>query len=450
MNHVFLLKYFLCTGFLLGATSLLVVPPIDPSVTPKTVAANLRMIIRQHGNSVPPLSTPVPTKAKLTPNIFSDSLPCQQSSSSPKTHFLVFAGGGSPDSNEIALEKNVLYFQRTLRTKGFQPSSAQLYFANGTNGQSSIRYLNPDTKVQQFKVPEIPYLLGSSSTDNLRAAIQQLAQKKVPALFFYFTGHGAKNPGNFDNNSMILWNNQLVSVKQLSRWLVQFPEQTSVVSMMAQCYAGSFANFIYENGDPRQPVAPHNRCGFFATVKERPSVGCTPEVNEADYRDYSSSFFAGLSGRSRIGEVVLSADFNRDGRVTYHEAHGYAKVDDHSIDLPISTSEAWLQDLSTADDQRVILEQPIIQWLKGARPEQRFVINSLVQRFQLEPKNSFMDNIKSLSPDTQSSDINEAYLIRLGMELYNVGMEQKIRKRSNRQQITILERILNCEAGSWR
>jgi hypothetical protein len=101
---------------------------------------------------------------------------------------------------------------------------------------------------------------------------------------------------------------------------------------------------------------------------------------------------------SRIGEVVLSADFNRDGRVTYHEAHGYAKVDDHSIDLPISTSEAWLQDLSTDDDQRVILEQPIIQWLKGARPEQRFVINSLVQRFQLEPKEFLYGQYKKPFP----------------------------------------------------
>ena len=36
--------------------------------------------------------------------------------------------------------------------------------------------------------------------------------------------------------------------------------------MMAQCYSGSFANLIYENGDPAQPVALQTRCGFFATV----------------------------------------------------------------------------------------------------------------------------------------------------------------------------------------
>ena len=130
------------------------------------------------------------------------------------------------------------------------------------------------------------------------------------------------------------------------------PRQTPVVAMMAHCFSGSFANFIYEGGDPKRRVALQTRCGFFATVSTLPSVGCTPEVNEADYRDYSSSFFAGLSGRDpplgaalryRTGKTVASSDYNKDGRVSYAEAHAFAKVDEKSIDLPISTSEAWLQ-----------------------------------------------------------------------------------------------------------
>jgi hypothetical protein len=72
-------------------------------------------------------------------------------------------------------------------------------------------------------------------------------------------------------------------------------------------------------------------------------VGCTPAVNEADYRDYSSSFFAGLSGRDRTGKPVPSADYDGDGKVSYAEAHAFAKVDEYTTDLPISTSETWLQ-----------------------------------------------------------------------------------------------------------
>ena len=146
--------------------------------------------------------------------------------------------------------------------------------------------------------------------------------------------------------------------------LDKMPTQTSVVTMMAQCFSGSFANFIYEGGDTKRPVALQTRCGFFATIKTLPSVGCTPEVNEADYRDYSSSFFAGLSGRDRIGKAVNSADYNKDGRVAYAEAHAFAKVDEESIDLPISTSEAWLQRQFSQQQQTAILSQPISKILQ--------------------------------------------------------------------------------------
>ncbi|MEM8777772.1 MAG: Caspase domain-containing protein, partial [Cyanobacteria bacterium P01_G01_bin.49] len=47
---------------------------------------------------------------------------CEPKSTEPD--FLVVGGGGSPKSNEIALEKNILYFQRTLKNMGInQPST---------------------------------------------------------------------------------------------------------------------------------------------------------------------------------------------------------------------------------------------------------------------------------------------------------------------------------------
>ncbi len=203
-------------------------------------------------------------------------------------------GGGAPSYNEIALEKNVLYFQRTLQTNDQRP------------------------------------------------------------IFFYFTGHGYRNPRNLDNNAMILWQEELLSVQQFAASLDQLPQTVPVVAMMSQCYSGSFANFIYQGGDPRRPVALQTRCGFFATIKSRPSVGCTPEVNEADYRDYSSSFFAGLSGPDRTGQRVASANYNRDGRVSYAEAHAFAKVDEQSTDLPVSTLEVWLQEQTGRSQQQIL------------------------------------------------------------------------------------------------
>ncbi|MEO0869426.1 MAG: hypothetical protein AAFY17_13480 [Cyanobacteria bacterium J06642_11] len=76
--------------------------------------------------------------------------------------FLVLAGGGAPSYNEIALEKNVRYFQRTLSALGINLASTQQYFANGNNGDATVRYLNPLGQ-EQFKPPEIPNLDGPAT-----------------------------------------------------------------------------------------------------------------------------------------------------------------------------------------------------------------------------------------------------------------------------------------------
>lgn len=366
------------------------------------------------------------------------------------TRFLVFGGGGSPKQNEIALEKNVLYFQRTLQALGHQPQQATVFFANGNDGRATVRYLDPNNR-ERYKVPQIPGVQGATSLNNLQAWMQQTKQAGQPAnLFFYFTGHGALNEKDNDNNGLILWQNRELSVQSFSRLLDQLPRDSTVVTMMAQCYAGSFANFIYDQGNPQGSIALQTRCGFFATIKTQPSVGCTPAVNEADYRDYSSSFFAGLSGRARTGESVTSADYNQDGRISYSEAHAFAKVDERSTDLPISTSEAWLQKQATAAQQQAVVEQPIAHLLQTARPEQSYVIQALVQIFGLNLQKSYADNIKTLEGYRLRSDEQEAYLVRLGMELLNVSMEQQIRQRGDRAAVEILDRLLKCESESWR
>ncbi|NEP43680.1 MAG: Caspase domain-containing protein, partial [Okeania sp. SIO2H7] len=257
---------------------------------------------------------------KNDPNNFSiakqqKTATCQFKPGSP--NFLVFAGGGDRYSNEIALEKNVLYFQRTLKNMGFNPLSAGTFFAHGNNEEATIRYLDSEGN-QQFKAPRIPYLEGATTRRNLQNWLNETADGTVNSpIFFYFTGHGIKNEEDANNNSLLLWRNKLLSVQELSQMLDELPPNIPVVTMMAQCFSGSFANIIYQGGDPNKPVALQTRCGFFATIKTLPSVGCTPEVNEADYEDYSSSFFAGLSGINRVGEKVASADYNGDGKVSY-------------------------------------------------------------------------------------------------------------------------------------
>lgn len=365
-------------------------------------------------------------------------------------NFLVFGGGGTPAQNEIAIEKNVLYFQRTLKAMGYNPFSASTFFANGNNGQATIRYID-ELGRQQFKVPEIPNLQGKATLKNLQNWFQETAREtsKRP-IFFYFTGHGIQNKKNSNNNALMLWGNQPLTVQELSQMLDNLPQEIPVVTMMAQCFSGSFANIIYQDGDPNKPVALQTRCGFFATIKTLPSVGCTPEVNEADYKDYSSSFFAGLSGYNRTGEKVSSADYDRDGKVSYAEAHAFAKVDEKTIDLPISTSEVWLQNQATKTDIKLIWEQPMINLISKARPEQQYVVKSIVKILNLDPQKSYIENSGGSIAEQEINDrVERAYFFRLAMELINIGMEKKIRLNSE-QNIATLERLIKCEAGAWK
>ncbi|MEL7333360.1 MAG: Caspase domain-containing protein [Cyanobacteria bacterium J06560_2] len=365
------------------------------------------------------------------------------------TYFAAVAGGGAPSYNEIALEKNVLYFQRSLTALGHSPESANLFFASGSPTEETVRYLD-DNGEQQFKAAEIPNLDGGATIENTYSWFKAVAAADQPCpSFFYFTGHGAYNPDNEESNSLILWDEQFVSVPEFTGLLAELPTEQPFVTMMAQCYSGSFANIIYEKGDPEQPVALHTRCGFFATVASRPSVGCTPAVNEADYKDYSSSFFAGLTGRDRIGNPVSSADYNQDEQVSYAEAHAFAKVDEATTDWPISTVEAWLQKQVNNSQTDDILSTPISELRQLARPEQQYVIDALTNILSFSPQRAYDENL-SRYPWPDANTVEEAYYMRLKMELTNVGAEKIIRASKDAEQVATLDKILKCEAGTWQ
>jgi hypothetical protein len=366
--------------------------------------------------------------------------------------FLVLGGGGAPSYNEIAIEKNVLYFQRTIETLGFDPRQATILFANGNDGSETVRYLDAN-RLERFKAPNIPYLQAAATVDNLQQSLQQIANASASdrrPLFFYFTGHGSRNREDEDNNTMLLWNERRLTVREFATFLERLPPTKPVVTVMVQCYAGAFANsLLYKNGDPQDKIAERHRCGFFATTKSLPSVGCTAEVNEADYRDYSSSFFAGLSGTNRIGQRVASADYNQDRRVSYLEAHAFAKVDEQAADLPISTSESWLQSqLSESATAKLLDEQSISKLLATARPEQRFVVQSLAKQLNFDLSKSYRDNDDRIEPSVTENELKSTYLARLKMELINIAIEQQLRTSKNTQKIAILDRLLNCESGS--
>src|SRR5207247_1653971 len=146
-----------------------------------------------------------------------------------------------------------------------------------------------------------------------------------------------------------LWGEEL-SVRDLAQQIATLPAEVPVTLVMVQCFSGAFGNLVFTNGDPQAAPVQRPIAGFFAAPQDRMAAGCTPEVNEVEYHDFTSYFFAALTGRDRLGRKVSGADYNHDGRVGMDEAFAYSLIHDISIDVPVCTSDVFLQKFVPADD----------------------------------------------------------------------------------------------------
>lgn len=313
----------------------------------------------------------------------------------PRLDVLIVGGGPSPEYNQVAIESNVRYLQRIL------PRSAPrtVLFADGDPSHATVEYdsgaaptagaqvldllldngsLDPGVK---WRAPRLGGRLdGPSKQADVDAAMQRLGAEAASSpgaeALIYFTGHGSPNRRDKDNNVYDLWGGGGLSVRHLALDIRQIPQSTPVTLVMVQCFSGAFANLLFENGDPSGAPLSRGLAGFFATVKERVAAGCTSAVDEADYHDFTSYFFAALSGRDRVGRAVTGADYDGDGRVEMDEAFCYALSHDDSIDIPVCTSDVFLRRFEP-DANTSLFSRPYSTVLGWASPAQRGALMEL-------------------------------------------------------------------------
>ena len=277
---------------------------------------------------------------------------------------LIAGGGYSPSGNQISLESNVKYFRRVMGMLGLENAETRTLFADGRDKGRDLQYADP-----AFRIPEmnriLAELVGSTRglghqyrSNELNADGPSLlsefdkwfdATSKNPGkeALLYFTGHGGKGDKKTpDNTTAHLWNGQKVKVRDFVKRLDKLPKDMPVTLVMVQCYSGGYANVIFKDGDPKKGMSDHARAGFFATVQDRVAAGCTPDIQEKNYKEYSTSFWEALCGESRIGDPVEKPDFDKDGETSYAEAHAHVILTSDTIDVPIKTSGAFLRKFS--------------------------------------------------------------------------------------------------------
>ncbi len=291
-----------------------------------------------------------------------------QGQSRADDYFLTIGGGYSPTGNQISLEKNVLLFQQFVQEQYSGGARHDVYFADGGDSGPDIQFEDPDLEIprvnqllarvfrqtkylkNRYRTHQVPQVKGATSRDNVAKWFDEVGStlKEGDRLFIYVTAHGGKSTDKKApyNTKLYLWNTQNVQMKEWVAHLNKVPDEVPVMSVMVQCYCGGFANILFNEGDTKKGVAKANRCGFFATTHTRPAAGCTPDINEKNYHEYSTYFWQAIRGQTRTGEAIERPDYDGDGDVSFAEAHAYALLTSTTVDISIKTSDAFLRALS--------------------------------------------------------------------------------------------------------
>ena len=297
------------------------------------------------------------------------------------SRILTFGGGPTPSSSQASLEQNVLYFRRTLDLLGLSAVHHDVYFTDGTNTGRTVQVrVKPTADVElratladlfgddrgnvelHFRPAQITGVSGPSSPPAIEqwfdVAGQSMSAKDH--LLVYFTGHGGplmragprggRNPAAAPvvgpGTLLETWNNTAITTRDFVARLDKLNPDVEVTLVMVQCYSGGFANVIYNGGDPAKGLTKAKRCGFFSTIATRPAAGCTADIDGDEYEEFSTSFFAALSGKSRAGKAIEKPDYDKDGVTSFTEAFTYVLLTSNTIDIPMMTSDQLLRDKS--------------------------------------------------------------------------------------------------------
>ncbi|MBV9867553.1 MAG: hypothetical protein JO316_19555 [Abitibacteriaceae bacterium] len=335
-------------------------------------------------------------------------------------HVLIVGGGPDKENNQVAIESNVRYVGRllppgTVHTTLFadgNPRHATVLYDEDMRALAPARQLltlllsgrEGAADASHYRPPNLGLSLdGAARLAPINNAFTQLAHDTASNSFpvlLYFTGHGSPDDADKENNKFDLWDGEhkgeALSVRQLAQQVARLPANVPVTLVMVQCFAGSFGNLLFEGGDPQGQPIKRDLAGFFATVKDHMAAGCTSAVNEAEYHDFTSYFFAALTGRDRMGRAITGADYNHDGRVGMDEAYCYTLSHDVTIDIPVCTSDVFLRRWVKGADTK-IFQIPYSDVQAWATPAQRAALEALSRQLHLSGDGRLDEAYRNLS-----------------------------------------------------
>jgi hypothetical protein len=257
-------------------------------------------------------------------------------------HAVLVNGGGRRQINYYSHVDHVRRMVALLGESGVEPTRITIFSADGEDAEPDLATrdgeLPPElwllpTRIANSLRPPIVYVnsevegfeLRPATVHALRAWFSEEGQKlgAGDTLLFYVTDHGEKNGDDLADNSITLWGEKL-HVRELRGLLGLLDPGVRVVMLMSQCYSGSFANAIFDDGADALPSG--NVCGYFSTTADRKATGCYPEVSGKEDIGHSYRMLAALRSEARLSD-----------------AHREVLLTDRSPDVPLRTSDFLLE-----------------------------------------------------------------------------------------------------------
>jgi hypothetical protein len=275
----------------------------------------------------------------------------------------LIGGGNNLGNSQGQIEENVRWLEDIFTDRGIE---ARTYYTHGqgAEGSDDVVYfalpeerdpvLEPILRVygeglqyaQKTRTNSLQNIVGSTEKSRLTSSLAEDFSHVGPedSVLLVYNGHGDIDSSNTLNNNLLLWNNTSLDIGELHELLGHITPEADVRFILTQCFSGSFASLIYEKPGSRS-LSPQRRCGFLAESDRREAEGCGLGTNQAEFRDYTTYFFAALNGQTRLGEAIPADEIDLDGSgsVSFREAHLYTLRNAHSSDLSRSTSEVYME-----------------------------------------------------------------------------------------------------------
>lgn len=256
-------------------------------------------------------------------------------------------GGGRPAINYQSHLLHVKQLNSLMRHREVPATDVTIFNADGSDPEKDLAvreiqgeadfWLLRGTRLEKPLRTRVTYENSLIEGVNLQpatpAALRQwfeaAATRLRPGdtLLLYVTDHGTKNKEDVSDNYITLWGEKAsLSVTELEKLIACLDPGVRVVMLMSQCFSGAFANLMFlgaVDGLPRGNV-----CGYFSSTAERPAYGCYPENRDKDNVGHSFCFIDALRSTP-----------------AFPEAHNRVLVTDRTPDVPLKTSDVYLENL---------------------------------------------------------------------------------------------------------